>query len=74
MSFDITDILRDCPYEPGQMSARRITGRDGFDKIQMRLDLGLLQMEVTGSPDGIRPHGCESLLEYHYEVEIQKTV
>ncbi len=47
------------------MSARRITGRDGSDKIQMRLDLGLLQMEVSGSPDGIRPHGCESLLEYH---------
>ena len=47
------------------MSARRITGQDGSDKIQMRLDLGLLQMEVAGSPDGIRPHGCESLLEYH---------
>jgi hypothetical protein len=30
----------------------------------MRLDLGLLQMEVTGRPDGVRPHGCESLLEY----------
>jgi hypothetical protein len=30
----------------------------------MRLDLGILQMELTGRPDGIRPLGCESLLEY----------
>ena len=31
----------------------------------MRIDLGLLQMEVSGRPDGDRPHGHESLLEYH---------
>src|SRR5438874_10741816 len=31
----------------------------------MRLDLGLLQMEITGRPDGGRPFGRESLLEYH---------
>ena len=31
----------------------------------MRLDLGLLQMELTGRPDGARPHGYESLLEYY---------
>ena len=36
----------------------------------MRLDLGLLQMELTGRPDGNRPHGCESLLEY-YETELK---
>jgi hypothetical protein len=30
----------------------------------MRQDLGLLQMEMTGRPDGRRPHGYESLLEY----------
>jgi hypothetical protein len=31
----------------------------------LRIDLGVLQMELTGRPDGVRPHGCESLLEYH---------
>jgi hypothetical protein len=31
----------------------------------MRLDLGLLQMESTGRPDGQHPHGFESLLEYY---------
>jgi hypothetical protein len=65
MRLDIRDILDDWPYEPGQVTARRIRGRDGKDKIQMRLDLGLLQMEVTGRPDGLRPHGFESLLDYY---------
>jgi hypothetical protein len=65
MSMDIASILRDWPYEPGQLAARRIRGADGKEKIQLRLDLGLLQMEVSGRPDGARPHGCESLLEYH---------
>jgi len=31
----------------------------------MRLDLGLLQMESSGRPDGKRPYGFESLLEYY---------
>jgi len=64
MDLDITDILRDWPYEPGQMSVRKIRGLDGREKIQVRLDLGVLQMETTGRPDGLRPHGCDSLLEY----------
>jgi hypothetical protein len=65
MNLDIRDILDDWPYEPGQVTARKIRGHDGKDKIQMRLDLGLLQMEATGRPDGLRPHGFESLLDYH---------
>ncbi len=31
----------------------------------MRLDLGILQMFVDGRPDGQRPQGFDSLLEYH---------
>ena len=45
--------------------ARRIRGSDGRDKIQLRLDLGVLQMETTGRPDGQRPNGAESLLDYY---------
>jgi len=67
MSLDISGILKGWSYRPGQVSARRIVGRDGKKKIQMRLDLGLLQMEVTGRPDGQRPHGRESLLAYWQE-------
>ena len=68
MSIDLTQLLRDWPYESGQINVRLIQGDDGEPKIQMRLDLGLLQMESTGRPDGNRPHGCESLLEYHETV------
>ena len=65
MTLDIRHILDDWPYEHGHISARKIRGDDGRDKIQLRLDLGLLQMECTGRPDGVRPHGCESLLQYY---------
>ena len=63
-SKDITPMLRGWDYEPGTINVRKISGLDGSPKLQMRQDLGLLQMEVTGRPDGRRPHGYESLLEY----------
>ena len=62
---DLGQILSGWTYEPGTINVRRITGMDGMPKVQMRLELGVLQMEVTGRPDGQRPHGFESLLEYH---------
>lgn len=68
-SKDIAPVLRGWDYESGTISVRKITGQDGIPKLQMRLDLGLLQMELTGRPDGARPHGCESLLEY-YEAQL----
>jgi UvrB/UvrC motif-containing protein len=61
---DITPMLKGWDYEPGTINVRKISGIDGSPKLQMRLDLGLLQMEMTGRPDGVRPHGCESLLDY----------
>lgn len=72
-SRDITDILREWPYESGQINVRLIEGADGERKIQMRLDLGLLQMETWGRPDGERPEGYESLLEF-YEADLDEAV
>jgi len=66
MGLDISTILSEWPYEPGQVTVRRIRGADGREKIQLRLDLGLLQMETTGRPDGLHPHGAESLFQYHH--------
>jgi hypothetical protein len=65
MSLDLNTILKDWPHENGSVKVRKITGLDGREKLQLRVDLGVLQMEVTGRPDGERPHNCESLLEYH---------
>jgi len=63
--MDIAPALAHWPYESGSISVRRINGIDGREKLQLRLDLGLLQMELTGRPDGRRPHGVGSLLEYY---------
>jgi hypothetical protein len=71
MGLDISDILNDWPYRPGQVTARRIMGGDGREKIQLRLDMGVLQMDAAGRPDGQRPNGYDSLLAYH-ESQLQR--
>lgn len=64
MNLDISEILRSWDHHSGSVTSRKIRGTDGRMKVQMRLDLGLLQMEIDGRPDGTRPFGFESLLEY----------
>ncbi len=62
---DISELLRSWEYDIRQeMMVRRIRGIDERMKIQMRLDLGILQMEEEGRPDGKKPHGKTSLLDY----------
>ena len=65
MSKDLTPLLAGWDHEPDELQVRIILGDDGREKLQMRIELGLLQMELDGRPDGQRPHGFESLLEYH---------
>jgi len=65
VSQDIQAILNSWEFDPDEFKVRVIRGDDGSDKIQMRIDLGLRQMEMAGRPDGQRPFGFESLLEYH---------
>lgn len=60
----IDDILNSWPYEPSTLSVRIRKGRDGRDVLQMRLDLGMLQLETAGRPDGTRPGGKETYLDY----------
>jgi len=67
MSLDLNTLLKDWPHESGAIKVRKIIGLDGREKLQLRIDLGVLQMEATGRPDGTRPHGCESLLSYHQQ-------
>jgi hypothetical protein len=64
---DLTTLLRSWPYEPGRICARRIAGDDDRPKLQVRLDLGVLQMEMQGRPDGLRPEGFESLLAFQQD-------
>ena len=67
MSLDLNDILSGWPHEPGALQVRRIEGADGRPKIQLRLDLGVLQFELNGRPDGSEPHGLESLFDFHQQ-------
>ncbi len=64
MDFDISRQLEQWDYQPGKIAVRKFTGADGVEKIQLRVDLGLLQMNAAGRPDGKRPYGHASLLEY----------
>lgn len=61
---DLTPMLKKWKYRANDLNVRLIKGLDGKPKIQMRLDLGLLQMELDGRPDGRRPHRYESYLNY----------
>lgn len=63
--LDITRILEGWEYDPDDVRVRIVAGQDGREKIQLRLDLGLLQMEMDGRPDGTRPEDCESWLDWY---------
>jgi hypothetical protein len=71
MSLDLNSLLKDWPHEPGAIKVRKVPGLDGREKLQLRIDLGLLQMEMEGRPDGQRPHNCESCLVYHQRQAIR---
>lgn len=72
MSQDLNEILRDWPHKPGELQVRKITGSDGEVKIQLRMDMGLLQMEMNGRPDGQRPNEFESVLHYQQHLAEMK--
>ena len=71
MSLDITDILKEWPYDPSS-NIRRIQGDDGAAKIQIRVQeggfSGVLQMNLDGRPDGRKPYGCDFALEYYMDL------
>ncbi len=64
MAKDLTPLLINWPAEPGSIRARKFTASDGKVFIQMRIDLGVLQMALDGRPDGQRPLGAESMLDF----------
>jgi hypothetical protein len=71
MNLDISHLLESWDYQAGQIVVRKFKGKDGKEKIQLRVDLGLLQMNASGRPDGKQPFGHESLLD-HLEAKLEK--
>ena len=52
MTSDLDSLLDGFPFEPGRVNARIVRGSDGREVLQVRVELGILQMECDGRPDG----------------------
>ena len=50
-----TQLLEEWPHEPGKLSARLVQDSYGVSRVQVRVELGILQMELVGRPDGGNP-------------------
>lgn len=61
---DLDSLLAEWPYEFGEIAARLVNASDGREVMQLRIDLGLLQLETTGRPDGEEPEGFPTYYEY----------
>lgn len=63
MSKDLNSVLAGWEHDPEDFQVRIVPGDDGREKLQVRVDLGLLQMEMSGRPDGRSIQGHDSLLD-----------
>lgn len=63
-SENIDRILRDWPYRPNAVSVRMVKGDNRREVVQMRIEMGILQLETTDRPDGERPHGAATFLDH----------
>ena len=61
---DIDPLLKRWDFQPGEVTARLVKARDGREVLQMRVDMGVLQMETDLRPDGCRPHGADTYYDY----------
>jgi hypothetical protein len=65
---DIDGILGDWPFDP-ESHMRKVVGADGRERLQVRVCQGawngILQMELEGRPDHVRPHGFDFALDFH---------
>lgn len=67
MAQDLESIVGEWAFDPVDESrnVRKVEGDDGREKLQVRIRNGLLQWQLDGRPDGARPHGFDSLLQYY---------
>ena len=72
-SKGLDDVLGNWEFDPNSLSVRLVKESDGRDVIQMRIDLGVLQMETQGRPDGETFEGYPSLLDRMLTMEEKST-
>ncbi len=61
---DIEKLLESWKFRPGEVTARLVKTRSGREVLQMRIDMGVVQMETDLRPDGQRPGGAETYYDY----------
>jgi hypothetical protein len=64
MNLDLNELLDEWDCSVDEVCARVVQGQDGEDIVQLRVDLGILQMALDGRPDGLRYHGLPSVYDY----------
>lgn len=64
MSLDLDEIVSGWECPSGEVSARVVESDGGGELLQLRVDLGLLQMQFDGRPDGSLYHGLPTVLDY----------
>ncbi len=64
MTLDLDELISGWECPPGELRARVVVGRDGSELLQLRIDLGVMQMLPAGRPDGQRCHGLPTAREY----------
>ena len=64
--MDLSIITADWAYDEDDdaNNVRKVVGIDGSMKVQVRIRGGVLQWQLEGRPDGHRPHGFPSALDY----------
>lgn len=67
MNNDIRHILANWPYDPDDDLVVRIVDGENGPVLQMRIDMGIVQMDIDGHPASENPDGYESWLEYYEE-------
>ena len=61
---NIDSLLRKWDFRRGEVNARLLKTRSGREVLQMRIDMGVVQMETDLRPDGQRPNGAETYYDY----------
>jgi len=69
---DIDHILNDWAFEPEQVSVRLVETDDDREVLQMRVEMGILQLELSHRPDAARPGGAESYFDYLVMLAVQE--
>lgn len=60
---DIEDILKQWPFDPMSINVRLLQASQR-DVLQMRVDMGILQMETDGRPDGLKPNNAKTYYDF----------